>query len=147
MADLGIAVGNGTNGTDIGGTVDGVAAFGYGNVLLPALGSKAEGLNMTVQPGATSGSITFSRGFAGSFTNLIDSFLKSSGMIKNREASINTEIDKVKKDQSTLDRRSEAYRTRLQSQFSAMESIVRSLKSTGTYLTGAFKALAGSSNN
>ncbi len=147
MADLGIAVGSGTTGTDIGGTVDGVAAFGYGNVLLPALGSKAEGLSMTVQPGATSGSITFSRGFAGSFTSLIDSFLKSSGMIKNRETSINTEIENVKKDQTALDKRSEAYRTRLQAQFSAMEGIVRSLKSTGTYLTGAFKALAASSND
>jgi flagellar hook-associated protein 2 len=147
MGDLGIAVGAGTGGSDVGGTIDGVAAFGYGNVLLPALGSKAEGLSMTVEPGATSGSITYSRGFAGSFTNLIDSFLKNSGMIKNRETNLNTEIDKVKKDQATLDRRSEAYRTRLQSQFSAMESIVRSLKSTGTYLTGAFKALSGSSNN
>ncbi len=146
MADIGIIVGSGTSGNDVGGTVGGVAAFGYGNVLLPALGSKAEGLNMTVEPGATSGTITFSRGFGGSFTRLINDFLKSNGMIKTREASITKDVDKVKKDQVALDRRSEAYRLRLQSQFSAMESIVRSLKSTGTFLTGAFKALSGNNN-
>ena len=147
MADMGISVGNGTSGNDVGGTVGGVAAFGYGNVLLPALGSKAEGLSMTVGPGATSGTVTFSRGFGSSFTRLINDFLKSNGMIKTRETSINKDVDKVKKDQVALDRRSEAYRLRLQSQFSAMESIVRSLKSTGTFLTGAFKALSGSSND
>lgn len=147
MNDLGIKVGHGTTGVDVGGTVDGVPAFGYGNVLLPALGSKAEGLSMSIEPGATSANITYSRGFAGSFTSLIDDFLKSNGMIKTRETTISKEVDSVKKDQATLDRRSEAYRTRLQAQFSAMESIVRSLKSTGTFLTGAFKALSASSNN
>jgi flagellar hook-associated protein 2 len=147
MADLGISNSTGTAGTDVGGTVGGVAAFGLGNVLLPALGSKAEGLSMRVEPGATTGTVNFSRGFAGSFSGLIDDFLKSNGLIKNRETNINKDVDKVKTDQTALDRRSNAYRARLQSQFIAMEGIVRALKSTGTFLTGAFKSLNGDSNN
>lgn len=141
MADLGISVGAGTAGTNVGGTVDGVAAFGYGNVLLPALNTSAEGLSMTVQPGATSGTITFSRGFAGSMTSLINNYLKTSGLIKNRETNINTDISKVAKDEEALDRRSEAYRARLMSQFQAMESIVRSLNSTGDFLDGILDRL------
>ncbi len=147
MADMGISNSTGTAGADVGGTVGGVTAFGLGDVLLPALGSKAEGLSMRIEPGATTGTITFARGFAGTFTRLIDDFLKTNGMIKNRETNITKEVAKVKTDQKTLDRRSEAYRVRLQSQFSAMESIVRGLKSTGTYLTGAFKALSGDTSS
>lgn len=141
MADLGISVASGTAGTNVGGTVGGVAGFGFGNVLLPALGSDAEGLSMIVQPGTTSGTITFSRGFAGGMTNLINDYLKTSGLIKNREGTINKDIEKVDKDVAALDRRSEAYRARLQSQFSAMESIVRSLNSTGDFLDGILDRL------
>ena len=147
MADMGISEVAGTAGTDVAGTVGGVAAFGYGDVLLPAIGSKAEGLSMRVTPGATSGNINFSRGFAGTFTNLIDNFLKTNGLIKNHEKSISQQVEKVKVDETALDKRSNAYRARLQAQFSAMESIVRSLKSTGSFLTGAFKALSGDSND
>lgn len=141
MADLGISAVAGTTGTDVGGTVGGVAGFGFGNVLLPALGSPAEGLSMLIEPGTTTGSITFSRGFAGGLTNLINDYLKTSGLIKNREGTINKDIAKVDKDVEALDRRSEAYRARLQAQFSAMESIVRSLNSTGDFLDGILDRL------
>jgi flagellar hook-associated protein 2 len=141
ISDLGIALGAGTTGTNVGGTVNGEAAFGFGNVLLPALGSKAEGLSMTVQPGATSGTITFSRGFSGTMTSLVNDFLKTSGLIKERETSINKDIDKVEKDEEALDRRSDAYRARLMAQFQAMESIVRGLNSTGDFLDGILDRL------
>ncbi len=147
MADLGIAVGAGTNGSDVGGTVGGVAAFGFGNVLLPAIGNKAEGLSMTVQPGTTSGTITFSRGFAGGMTSLVNDFLKTSGLIKERETNIGKDIVKVDKDEEALNRRSDAYRARLMSQFQAMESIVRSLNSTGDFLDGILDRLPFTSRN
>jgi flagellar hook-associated protein 2 len=98
-------------------------------------------LSMTVQPGATSGTITFSRGFAGSMTSMINDYLKTSGLIKDREGNINKDIDKVEKDEEALNRRSEAYRARLMSQFQAMESIVRSLNSTGDFLDGILDRL------
>jgi len=136
MADLGLSVAVGTPGVDVVGTVDGVAAFGYGNVLLPAIGSKAEGLSMHISPGTTTGNITFSKGFATSFNELLASYTKSSGLIKNRETNINKDLEKVKDDEKVLDRRTEAYRARLQAQFAAMEAIVRSLKSIGSSLDG-----------
>jgi flagellar hook-associated protein 2 len=147
MADMGISDSTGTVGANVAGTVGGVTAFGLGDVLLPALNSKAEGLTMRIEPGAANATITFARGFAGSFARLIDDFLKSNGLIKNREKNISKDVDKVKTDQKAVDRRSELYRARLSAQFSAMESIVRGLKTTGTFLTGAFKALSGDSSN
>lgn len=136
MADLGLSVNVGVAGKDIAGTVDGVAAFGFGNVLLPALGSKAEGLSMTITPGITAGTINFSRGFAGQMDKLINDFLKNSGLIKARETNITKDISNIKEDTEALERRSEAYRLRLQSQFSAMEAIVRSLNTTSGFLDG-----------
>jgi flagellar hook-associated protein 2 len=147
MADLGISVGIGTAGKDVAGTVDGVAAFGFGAVLLPAIGSKAEGLSMTITPGVTSGTIGFSRGFAGQMDSLINDFLKTSGLIKGRETNIDTEIKNVEEDMEQVERRSEAYRLRLQSQFIAMESIVRSLNNTGSFLDGILDRLPFTSRN
>ncbi len=133
-AELGLSVMAGVQGADVAGTIDGVAAFGYGNVLLPALGTKAEGLQLIVNPGATSATLNFSRGFSSQMATLLDTYTKSSGLIKNRETNINKEIAKVEDDQTALDRRTEAYRARLQAQFSAMESIVRSLNATSSSL-------------
>lgn len=136
MADLGISVGEGTTGTDVAGTVNGEVAFGSGNVLLPAIGSKAEGLSMIVEPGTTSTTLTFTRGFAGGLSSLVNEFLKTSGLISEREANIGKDITRVEKDEEALNRRSEAYRARLMAQFQAMESIVRSLNTTGGFLDG-----------
>ena len=141
MDELGLSVATGTSGIDVAGTVGGVTAFGYGNVLLPAIGSKAEGLSMHISPGATSGNITFSKGFATSFNELLDNYTKSSGLIKNRETNINKDLEKVKEDEKVLDRRTESYKARLQAQFAAMEAIVRSLKSIGTSLDGILDRL------
>lgn len=135
-AELGLAVGAGTTGVNVAGTIDGEEAFGFGNVLLPAIGSPAEGLKMIIAPGATSASVNFSRGFAGGLVELMDSYLKNSGLIKERESNIKDNLEEVEDDRSALDRRTEAFRARLEAQFLAMEAIVRSLNSTGTFLDG-----------
>jgi flagellar hook-associated protein 2 len=72
---------------------------------------------------------------------MINDYLKTSGLIKEREANINKDIDNVKDDEETLNRRSEAYRARLMAQFQAMESIVRGLNSTGDFLDGILDRL------
>lgn len=137
LADFGLTGGVVvTAGTDVAGTIDGVAAFGSGNVLLPAIGSKAEGLSMLVEPGTTSTTLNFTRGFAGGLSSLVNEFLKTSGLISEREANIDKDIKRVANDEEVLNRRSEAYRARLMAQFQAMESIVRSLNTTGGFLDG-----------
>ncbi|NEX21717.1 flagellar filament capping protein FliD [Thiorhodococcus mannitoliphagus] len=140
MADLGIDASlSGTTGVDVVGTINGEAGFGAGNLLLPAIGSDAYGLNFTVGAGATAQGafeVNFSRGLAGELTNLIDSFLGSSGAIDMRLDTIDSQLESIDEDQIKLDTRMDALNIRLTTQFSAMESIINSLSSTGSQLDG-----------
>lgn len=136
-AEIGLSVLDGTAGSDIVGTVDGVEGFGFGNVLLPKIGSAAEGLKMIITPGETfQTNVNFSRGFGGGLLGLFDTFLSNNGLISEHEEGIEKKLDDVEDDRVALERRTEAYRARLESQFIAMEAIVRSLNNTGTFFDG-----------
>ncbi len=130
-ADLGLSTGVSTSGKDVAGTFNGVVGFGVGNVLLPKLDSDPYGISLLVQPGATTSSINFSRGFGSELSQLIDSYLQSNGILDTREATLNTDIKGLDDDQEALDRRMTAYHARLLSQFLAMERIVNGFKSAG----------------
>lgn len=126
-----------TSGRDVAGTINGEAAFGAGEVLLPAIDTDPYGLNLSVREGASGDfNFTFSQGFAGELTKLIDSFLSSSGTIKARETSLNEDLEGIDVAQETLDRKMTKYESRLSLQFLAMERIVASFKTTGDSLTG-----------
>jgi flagellar hook-associated protein 2 len=126
-----------TSGRDVAGTINGEAAFGAGEVLLPAIDTDPYGLNLSVREGASGVfDFTFSQGFAGELTKLIDSFLSSSGTIKARETSLNKDLEGIDVAQETLDRKMTKYESRLSLQFLAMERIVASFKTTGDSLTG-----------
>jgi flagellar hook-associated protein 2 len=129
----------GTNGVDVAGTINGVAGFGAGNVLLPALNTDAYGLNLSVSPGAKdqgSFALNFSRGLAGELTNLIDGFMASSGPIGMRQENLQKALDGLDDERTKLDDRMERINTRLLSQFTAMEAIVSSLQRTGESVSG-----------
>lgn len=136
VADLGLEVAKGASGIDVAGTVDGVAAFGFGNVLLPAINTDAEGLKFIVRDGATTANVNFSRGFAGGMSSLINSFLDSRGLIAERESKFESERVEIEDDRTEVERRSDAYRARLEGQFLAMELIVNNLNNTKTFLEG-----------
>ncbi|MCP8898625.1 flagellar filament capping protein FliD [Gilvimarinus xylanilyticus] len=133
-AEMGLSVASGVAGTNVAGTVDGEVAFGSGQVLLPKLGTAAEGLALKVNEGATGASLNFSRGFAGGMSSLINSFLASNGLIASREENIEDDLTEIEDDRTDLDRRTDAYRARLESQFLAMELIVNNLNNTGSFL-------------
>ncbi|MDO6564697.1 flagellar filament capping protein FliD [Amphritea sp. 1_MG-2023] len=126
-----------TVGIDAAGTINGEAAFGSGEVLLPAIDSDPYGLNLTVDEDASGDfSFTFSRGFAGELSLLIDSFLSSSGVIQSREDSINNQLDGIVDDQDELDRKMTIVSDRLTAQYLAMEQIIASFSSTSDSLDG-----------
>ncbi len=135
-----------TAGVDVVGTIDGVAGFGYGNILLPALNTDPSGLSLTIKPGATTATVNISRGFGDELSRVIDGFLKSAGVIDTREDSIDSDLDKLDDDQDTLDRRTEAYQERLTAQFIAMENIVRSLQDSASFLSSTLESLLNSGN-
>jgi flagellar hook-associated protein 2 len=154
-AQLGINAGVSSNGTSDGGTtgvnvvgtVNGVAAFGSGNVLLPALGEPGESLALLIGEGATTATVNFSRGFGGELELLIDQFLSNSGAIDLRQDNLQDDLEDLDTDQDRLDRRIEAYQERLTSQFIAMEAIVRSLQDSSSFLETTLSNLLNSGDD
>jgi len=132
--DLGLAGGTTQTGRDVAGTINGEAGFGVGQVLLPELNSPGAGLSLIIEPGATTSTVTYSRGFGEELNQLIDSYLETNGIFATREATINQELDDLEEDQTRLDARSEAFYDRMLAQFLAMERIVSSLSSSGSAL-------------
>ncbi len=128
----------GTAGVDAQGTINGVKALGAGNVLLPALGTDAYGLNLTVKEDVVLGeySVNFTRGLAGGLSLLISSALSENGQISKSESSLEQQKKVLGVDQENLDRKMTAYQQRLSRQYAAMEKIVASLKQTENQLTG-----------
>jgi len=147
QADLGVSDGSGVNGLNVEGTIGGVEGFGFGNVLRGATGSPTEGLSMIVAQGATSATVNFSRGFGASLASMTNSYVRSSGLIANRESNIRNDLSEVADQRERLDRRSEAFRARQEAQFRAMEQIVRSLNNTGDFLENINDRLPFTSNN
>ena len=138
-----------TSGTNVAGTINGVAAFGSGNILLPAVSSDAYGINLTIKEGAIGDhTINFSRGLASELSLLVDSFLDdSTGAISMREDNINEQIDGIADDQEDLDRRMTMFEERLTSQFTAMEAIISSLQTTGDSLSSLFDTLPNTASS
>jgi len=145
--DLGLAEATGTPGVKVVGTVNGVAGFGSANVLLPALGEPGAGLAMIIGENATSGTVNFSRGFAGELASVLDEFLLNNGLIDIREDNLNKTIDKADDDEKNLDRRMTAYQDRLMNQFIAMERIISGLNSSGSFLDNLIESLPFTSSN
>ena len=138
---LGLVDGAGTPGTSAAGTIDGVAGFGSSNVLLPALGEPGESLALLIGENATTATVNFSRGFAGELERLIDSFLDSSGVIATRTETLETNLDTFEAEQERLDRRIGAFEERLLNQFIAMERILSSLDTSGSFLDNLIDTL------
>ena len=151
--DLGLAIASGTAGQTAAATIDGTSGFGSSNVVLPALGQPGEGLALVVGANvaaSTSVTVNFSRGFAGELDALISTFLDSSGVIATRTETLESSLDTFETEQDRLDRRISAYEERLLNQFIAMERILSSLSTSGSFLDNLINTLpftAGNSDN
>ncbi len=145
--DLGLDVLDGTAGNTAAGTVDGTTGFGSANVLLPALGEDGEGLALVVGNSATSATVNFSLGFAGELERLVDNFLDSSGPIALREDTLDDTLEDLDEDEEALDRRISSYEERLIQQYIAMERIIGSLNSSGSFLDNLINTLPFTANN
>lgn len=148
---LGIDPANsGVVGENAQGTINGEAAFGTSNILLPAVGSPAYGLNITVDENTTVPgvyTISFSRGLAGDLALFVSTALADGGQIDSKEDLIETEKVNIEVDQEKLDRKMSAYQERLSSQFAAMERIIASLSSTESQLDGLIDRLPFTASN
>ena len=90
---------------------------------------------------------TANKGLATDAIIILDDLTAANGTIKTSTDSTTKTIDRYKEQLEKLETRlQKAYDSYIE-QFSAMESLVETLNSTGDYLTGQFKAMENAYNN
>ena len=93
------------------------------------------GIRVNPSQSVTGAYVYYGRSLIDQLSLYIDSALSSSGTISKSETKVNSEMSDLKTDLSEINTRVDNLRVRYKAQFSAMESAVTGLKSTGEYLT------------
>jgi flagellar hook-associated protein 2 len=134
-------------GTDVAGTIGGVAATGSGQTLSAAPGSAADGMKLDVIGGIPGdrGSVTFSQGYAYQLNNLAASFIGTSGLITGKSDGLNVSIKAVGTERDRFSTRLADIEKRYRAQFTALDTALASMQSTSNYLTQQLAALAKNS--
>ena len=139
-----IGAGITTTGVTGSATLDGVdMTADISNNIFSVVSGSAAGLKVKYSGLGASGSIFYGQSLIDKLTSYITTSLNNtgSGSVENRITTLNSELSKQNELLDELDTRFESTRSRYIQQFSAMESAVTSLKSTGEYLTNLFEAM------
>ena len=139
---FGLTVGNGIDGTDLAGSIDGQPATVSGQVLTSQSGN-SNGLSVEILSGGVGsrGTVSFAPGLAGTLDGLLDNFLKSDGTISSREKGLNKSLEGIEDDRIKLDDRIAALEARLIRQFSALDALIARFNKTSSFLTQQFANL------
>lgn len=81
-------------------------------------------------------------GVAGRIETTIEGYLASDGAISGRTKGLNAALDQIQEQRERLNFRMETYRERLVAQFSAADSLISQLNSTGNYVSQQLAAIA-----
>jgi flagellar hook-associated protein 2 len=149
LAQLGLDDGAGTDGVDIEGTINGVAAVGSGQTLSAAKGDDSEGIRLTIAGSATGsrGSVTYIEGVAEKMVDLITQFVSVDGSISVKNERLNKELALIDEDRAKLNERIETLTARLARQFTAADIIISQLNSTQDFVSQQLAALAGTNKD
>ena len=137
-------------GSNVAGTINGVAAIGNGKVLVGATGSAADGLSLSVTSAvAVSGvSVTVNKGLGQLITERFSSLTNNtSGAIAAVDKTLSNNITSADKQIVKADLLLEQRRQRYTKQFLAMEKLIAGFKSQGDAMTGFVNALTRNNNS
>ena len=133
-----------TTGVTGSATLDGVSMIAdiTNNTFTIASGNAA-GMKVKYSGLGATGSVYYGQSLLDRLTSYITTSLNStaSGSVTNRISTLSSELTKENDLLADLDTKFESTRSRYIQQFSAMESAVTSLKSTGEYLTNLFESM------
>jgi flagellar hook-associated protein 2 len=131
-------------GTDVEGTIGGVAATGNGQVLTAADGSKAAGIQLTINSGATGdrGTVTFSQGYAYALTNLAASFTGKDSLLASKTDGLNASIKAVADQRDRFSQHLTQVEAMYRAQFTSLDTMIQSMQTTQSYLTQQLAAIA-----
>lgn len=139
----------GTDGTDVEGTIGGIAGTGSGQILSAGNGSDALGLKVEIVGGAlgSRGRIDFSQGYADRLNKLIDNFIGADGLIAGNKDSLNSSIKRITDDADAFKLRLTDIEARYRKQFSALDALVASMQTTQSFLTQQLAAISANSTS
>lgn len=146
---LGLSTKTGTLGKDIAGTVNGQEATGDGRVLTVTGAGGAKGMQLQIAgyKDGDLGRVNFIEGIGEQAVNLVTDIVGADGILDAKTESLNRDLERIQEERIRLEDRIESYRERLVSQFTAADSLISQLNSTGDYLTQQLAALAPQNNS
>ncbi|KAF0815038.1 B-type flagellar hook-associated protein 2 [Andreprevotia sp. IGB-42] len=130
------------DGTDVAGTINGEPAKGNGQTMTGTGASEGLQLNISATTVGDYGTVSFSRGFASRLDQTISSLLASDGLLQSRINGLNKDVKNIDAKGVVLNRRYEETEKRYRAQFTALDSLVASMKSTSNFLTQQLAALS-----
>lgn len=81
-------------------------------------------------------------GIAEQAVSMVEDMLASDGALASRTEGLNNDLDRIQDQREALELRIESFRERLVSQFSAADSLIAQLQSTGSYVAQQLAAIA-----
>jgi flagellar hook-associated protein 2 len=134
-----------TAGTDVAGTIGGVAASGSGQTLTAGAGTPALGLAVEITGGATGdrASVSFGRGYAAKVGDLLDELLSNTGLLATTTDGVNRSIKDLDRQREALNRRLGSIETRYRKQFTALDTALSGMQSTSAFLAQQLAKLPG----
>ena len=135
-----------STGVNVAGTINGVAGTGTDNILTGATGDATEGLQFSVVSGESGalGNITYSKGLASRLSEWINTLNEDGGMLASRTEGLNKRISRLDDEEDRINLRVEQVEKRYRAQFTALDTMLSSMKQTSAYLTQQLAALSSS---
>lgn len=124
------------SGSDVAGTINGVAATGAGQLLTAGGANDADGLSVTITGGSTGarGTITYSKGYATQLNELANKLLAADGPLTARTAGLAESIKGIEKQREAFNQRMVVLEARYRAQFTALDMTIGKMTSTSNYL-------------
>jgi len=130
-----------TPGTDVAGTINGLAAIGGGQNLTSTDGLR---LKVAAQASGALGSVSVSRGYASLLSAAVGALIDSGGPINTRTEGLNASIKRNNAQQVAFNARMTTLEANYRRQFSALDTMLGSMNTTSNFLT---QQLAQYNNN
>jgi flagellar hook-associated protein 2 len=136
-------------GTDLKGKINGIEVTSDGDVLVGKSGFAFEDLRIRVSNDFTgeAGQIRLNDGLGSSFTNLLNTFIDTDGILDTRIGSFDSAIARIEQQMDRVTERASLLEERLRKQFVNLEVTLGRLNATGEYLTQQLKSLPGVNSN
>ncbi len=147
LSVTGLFVGDGAQGSDLKGNVNGYDLIGEGNKL--KLEGTLRGIVLEVDGSKTGerGSLTVTNGIAAILDELTNSFLVNKGLLDTRIDGYNVNIKNIEKERGDLVRKLEVSEQRYLKQFSSLDAMLGKMRATSNFLAEKLSTLPGARNN